>query len=257
MDIKEVSIYLESVDPGSYTEEAFNAAAAQVSKSEGLDQEAKLQLYGLYKQCLKGDVDSSRPWFDMVGQAKWDAWNEFKGMPQVNAGLAYIFIVENFLPNREKTSDGSVNTGDVGSIFTSMGVVSSSIKTPLGDETPWSDAESIFDAISNDDSSKVQGCLAQGADVNMVDADGMSALHYAVDRAHHEIVQLLIDAGANVNAKDGDGQTPLMYAVTCEHEDLVSVLLQAGADASLADEDGLSVCQFHGLSETMRQLLPA
>ena len=47
----------------------------------------------------------------MVGQAKWDAWNEFKGMPQKNAGLAYIFIVENFLPGRKEGAGDGMGSG--------------------------------------------------------------------------------------------------------------------------------------------------
>jgi len=38
------------------------------------------KLYALYKQATVGDVDGKRPGFsDMVGRAKWDAWNELKG----------------------------------------------------------------------------------------------------------------------------------------------------------------------------------
>ena len=39
-----------------------------------------LKIYALYKQASSGDVDGKRPGFtDMVGRAKWDAWNEAQG----------------------------------------------------------------------------------------------------------------------------------------------------------------------------------
>lgn len=54
-----------------------------------------LKLYALYKQASSGDVDGKRPGFtDMVGRAKWDAWNELKGTSADEARQAYIDLVE-------------------------------------------------------------------------------------------------------------------------------------------------------------------
>ena len=46
----------------------------------------------------------------------------------------------------------------------------------------------------------------------------MTPLHYAADRGHREILDLLISSGANVNVVDSDGQTALMVAVLCSNE---------------------------------------
>ena len=44
------------------------------------DNTTLLKIYALYKQASSGDVDGKRPGFtDMVGRAKWDAWNDLKG----------------------------------------------------------------------------------------------------------------------------------------------------------------------------------
>ena len=44
------------------------------------DNATLLKLYALYKQASGGDVEGKRPGFtDMVGRAKWDAWNAIKG----------------------------------------------------------------------------------------------------------------------------------------------------------------------------------
>jgi len=54
-----------------------------------------LKVYALYKQASAGDVDSKRPGFsDMVGRAKWDAWNEAKGQSSDEAMQAYIDLIE-------------------------------------------------------------------------------------------------------------------------------------------------------------------
>jgi len=59
------------------------------------DNATLLKMYALYKQATDGDVDGKRPGFtDMVGRAKWDAWNEIKGTSQNDAMEQYVSIVE-------------------------------------------------------------------------------------------------------------------------------------------------------------------
>jgi acyl-CoA-binding protein len=54
-----------------------------------------LKIYALYKQATAGDVDGKRPGFtDMVGRAKWDAWNELKGTAAAVAMQQYIDLIE-------------------------------------------------------------------------------------------------------------------------------------------------------------------
>jgi len=54
-----------------------------------------LKIYALYKQASAGDVDGKRPGFaDMVGRAKWDAWNGFKGTSSDDALQQYIDLIE-------------------------------------------------------------------------------------------------------------------------------------------------------------------
>lgn len=47
--------------------------------------EAKLKLYGLFKQATVGPVNTKRPGMtDFVGKAKWDAWNALGSLSQVS-----------------------------------------------------------------------------------------------------------------------------------------------------------------------------
>ena len=56
------------------------AVADSKSLPDKPDNATLLQIYALYKQASSGDVDGKRPGFsDMVGRAKWDAWNAAKG----------------------------------------------------------------------------------------------------------------------------------------------------------------------------------
>ena len=76
-------------------EQFEQAVADSKTLSERPDNMTMLKLYALYKQGSSGDVDGKRPGFtDMVGRAKWDAWNELKGQTSDEAKQAYIDLVE-------------------------------------------------------------------------------------------------------------------------------------------------------------------
>ena len=71
------------------------AVADSKSLPEKPDNMTLLKLYALYKQASAGDVDGKRPGFsDMVGRAKWDAWNEIKGTSTDAAMGEYVELIE-------------------------------------------------------------------------------------------------------------------------------------------------------------------
>ena len=50
-----------------------------------------LELYALYKQATDGDVSGSKPgFFDLVGRAKFEAWEELAGTSSEDAMTRYI-----------------------------------------------------------------------------------------------------------------------------------------------------------------------
>lgn len=74
----------------------FEAAVANSKNlSERPDNMTLLKLYALYKQASAGDNAEKKPGFtDMVGGAKWDAWNALKGTPSADAMQQYIDLIE-------------------------------------------------------------------------------------------------------------------------------------------------------------------
>lgn len=74
----------------------FQAAAAQSKTlTERPDNATLLKIYALYKQGSVGDNTEKRPGFtDMVGRAKWDAWNGLKGTSQDAAMKQYIDLIK-------------------------------------------------------------------------------------------------------------------------------------------------------------------
>ena len=63
--------------------------------AERPDNATLLKIYALYKQATAGDVSDKKPGFsDMVGRAKWDAWNGLKGTSRDDAMQQYVDLIE-------------------------------------------------------------------------------------------------------------------------------------------------------------------
>jgi diazepam-binding inhibitor (GABA receptor modulator, acyl-CoA-binding protein) len=73
----------------------FEAAAANSKNlTERPDNATLLKIYALYKQGSVGDNTEKKPGFsDMVGRAKWDAWNNLKGTDSKDAMQQYIDLI--------------------------------------------------------------------------------------------------------------------------------------------------------------------
>src|ERR1043165_914737 len=71
----------------------------------------------------------------------------------------------------------------------------------------------VAEAASRGDVAAVRKLIAQGADVNAPQGDGMTALHWAADRGDAALAEVLIKAKADVKATTRIGNyTPLHIA---------------------------------------------
>lgn len=86
------------------------------------------------------------------------------------------------------------------------------------------------DAAEKRDFDEVRTLIEQGADVNAAQADGMTALHWAVYHDAPEAAKLLVEAGADVEVTNRYGVAPLSLACQNGNRELVELLLAAGAD---------------------------
>ena len=79
----------------SLQEQFAQAQADSKNLSERPDNMTLLKIYALYKQASAGDAEGSRPGFtDMVGRAKFDAWEALKGTSQDEAMQQYVDLIE-------------------------------------------------------------------------------------------------------------------------------------------------------------------
>ena len=78
----------------------------------------------------------------------------------------------------------------------------------------------------------VQLLLKGGADPDLRQTDGATALHWATYRENLEMVNSLIAAGANVNAVNRLNASSLYLAAKAGNAELIAILLKAGATAN-------------------------
>jgi ankyrin repeat protein len=93
-------------------------------------------------------------------------------------------------------------------------------------------ASPVADAAMKNDLVAVRSLVQQKADVNAPQADGATALHWAVQSDNASMTDLLLGAGANVKATNRFGVTPLALSCINGSAAMIEKLLKAGADAN-------------------------
>jgi ankyrin repeat protein len=97
--------------------------------------------------------------------------------------------------------------------------------------------------------------LANGARVNAIcEANGLTALHYAISNGKKEVALLLLGKGASVNTKDCCNDTPLHSAVKRWYVDVAEQMIMAGAkvnEANTSDRTPLDMAD----TQEMKDLL--
>jgi 26S proteasome non-ATPase regulatory subunit 10 len=78
--------------------------------------------------------------------------------------------------------------------------------------------------------------IDQNAEVDKPDSSGWTSLHIAVSAGRDDIVQELVGAGADVNGKNDKGLTPLHYAASKSRVDIGRFLISRGADINAKDK---------------------
>jgi acyl-CoA-binding protein len=77
-------------------QQEFQTAVINSKQLPDQSNENLLKLYSLYKQATEGDVNIDKPdnFFDFKGIAKYNAWEELKGMSKEEAMQKYIALVK-------------------------------------------------------------------------------------------------------------------------------------------------------------------
>jgi uncharacterized protein len=117
----------------------------------------------------------------------------------------------------------------------------------------------VADAAMRGDIATVRSLLQKKADVNAPQADGATALHWAVNRDDLAMADLLLASGGNVKAANRFAVTPLGLACENGNAAMIEKLIKAGADpnAPLSDlgETPLMMASRTGNAQAVKVLL--
>jgi ankyrin repeat protein len=117
-------------------------------------------------------------------------------------------------------------------------VAAAGLVTLVGPLLPAAAAGPLLEAVKAGDTAAARELLAERADANDADADGTTALHWAIHGNELELASLLLDAGANAGVANRYGVPPIYLAAENGNAPLVRALLEHGADANAALPEG-------------------
>ena len=101
----------------------------------------------------------------------------------------------------------------------------------------------------------LQYLVQKGANVNLRDDRGVTALQIATGLGWIEGVEFLVENKADVDSPNNTGETPLIDAVHRGNTQLVRILLKGGANPDRADNSGRSARDYAKLNGKSPQLL--
>src|SRR3977135_530077 len=98
-------------------------------------------------------------------------------------------------------------------------------------------AAPLVDAVKSGDKASWIALIDKRTDVNAPEADGTTALHWAVHQNDLDLAARLLRAGAKVNARNDYGATPMSEAAITGSAEMLEALLKAGADVESPTPD--------------------
>lgn len=105
--------------------------------------------------------------------------------------------------------------------------------------------QELIHAARAGDMSKVNSCLAKGADVNAKDSVGMTALGCASKSGHLSTVEALVAGGADINTHyDPFGASALITAAYFNRPEILKFLISNGADVNAKNYSGQTALYF-------------
>ncbi len=147
----------------------------------------------------------------------------------------------------------AVDSGDIGEVRKMMGSVDVN-KRDAAD----ANQTALMKAAASGWEHIAGELIRAGADLDAVDANGDTALHYSADFGEPRVMKLLLDAGAKMDLQDKWGQTPLIMCASDHNWDGFCLLMEKQADVGKAAPRGGTALHYaagHGDMSMVKTLL--
>ena len=102
----------------------------------------------------------------------------------------------------------------------------------------WSGNTALMLATQHGKAEIVDTLIEKGANVDLTNGSGNTALMFAAQNGHAGIVTTLIGKEANVNLTNFKDETALMFAAQNGHAEIVTTLIEKGANVDAVNENG-------------------
>lgn len=109
---------------------------------------------------------------------------------------------------------------------------------PLAASVVFAATPRLVAAVKGGDRETAMTLAGDAAEVAATEADGTTALHWAVRQSDFDLVDRMLRSGADVNAANRYGVTPLKLAAINGDAKMLERLLDAGGDPNAAGADG-------------------
>ena len=106
--------------------------------------------------------------------------------------------------------------------------------------------QNLINACNNGDFDAAEAALNSGADINVIDELGNSALMLAIYGEYHNLnlAKKLISRNADISIRNQQGITALMLACNCTNTEIVNLLLNKNANIHQRDFNGETVLMY-------------
>jgi len=164
--------------------------------------------------------------------------------------VLFLFISTGFLFGQENLNKNAINAVTLDKFLVSNFDSSLVLKylVPKGSHVNAVDFNTgnsaLLNAVMYRDISAVRVLLDAGADINLKNKKGSTALHIALANHSTAIAKLLIFYNADVNAVNDNGFTAAMYAIANYNTELTKLLIKKGANLKYINKFGLQAIDY-------------
>ncbi|EKD55701.1 MAG: ankyrin repeat protein [uncultured bacterium] len=116
-------------------------------------------------------------------------------------------------------------------------------------------AGQLRDAVLNNSTGEAQLLIENGAQLNVKDVNGWTALHVAAKFYSEDAARIMIIKGADINARDKNGYTPLHWAAIRDSKAVTRLLIKKAINVNAKDKKGFTPLHYARKNSETKKLI--